>query len=60
MAYPQTKEEMIELYRRRLKENKEMEAKMNETRKEHQELSKQADKTDEHLTMVQNTGQYVG
>jgi 26S proteasome regulatory subunit T4 len=51
---------MIELYRRRLKENKEMEAKMNETRKEHQELSKQADKTDEHLTMVQNTGQYVG
>ena len=59
MAYPTTKEEMLKLYRKRLKENKDMEAKMNETKKEHEELSKQADKTDDHLKMVQNTGQHV-
>ena len=50
------RDKAIELYRKRLRENKEMEEKMNETRKEHQNLSKQADKSDEHLKMVQNTG----
>ena len=43
------RDKAIELYRKRLRENKEMEEKMNETRKEHQNLSKQADKSDEHL-----------
>ena len=59
MSYPTTKDKMIELYRKRLKENKDMEAKKEETKKEHDELSKLADKTDDHLKMVQNTGQYV-
>ena len=59
MAYPTNKEDMLKLYRKRLKENKDMETKMIETRKEHEELSKQADKTDEHLKMVQNTGQHT-
>ena len=54
------RDKAIELYRKRLRENKEMEEKMNETRKEHQNLSKQADKSDEHLKMVQNTGQFIG
>ena len=49
----------IELYRVRLRENRDMETKMNETRKEHDALSKQADKTDDHLKMVQNTGQFI-
>ena len=54
------RDKAIELYRKRLREKKEMEEKMNETRKEHQNLSKQADKSDEHLKMVQNTGQFIG
>ena len=60
MSYPNNKKDLIDLYRKRLKENKDMEAKMNETRKEHETLSKQADKSDEHLSMVQNNGQYIG
>ena len=59
MSYPTTLEGMIELYRKRLKENKDMEEKMNETKKEHEELSKKADKSDEHLSMIQNTGQHI-
>ena len=60
MSYPNNKKDLIDLYRKRLKENKDMDAKMNETRKEHETLSKQADKSDEHLSMVQNNGQYIG
>ena len=52
-------EAAIEMYRRRLRENREMEDKMNETKKEHEALSKQADKSDDHLKMVQNTGQFI-
>ena len=50
----------LELYRRRLRENWDMEEKMKETKKEHETLSKQADKTEDHLNMVQNTGQFIG
>ena len=50
----------LELYRRRLRENWEMEEKMKETKKEHETLSKQVDKTEDHLNMVQNTGQFIG
>ena len=59
MSYPNNKKDLIDLYRKRLKENKDMEAKMNETRKEYETLSKQADKSDEHLSMIQNTGQHI-
>jgi 26S proteasome regulatory subunit T4 len=60
MSYPNDKEGLIQLYRKRLKENKDMEAKMYEIKKEHGDLSKLADKTEEHLSMIQNNGQYVG
>ena len=60
MSYPNNKEDLVKLYKKRLEENLDMEAKMKDTQKEHDDLSKQADKTDEHLSMVQNTGQYVG
>ena len=59
MSFPQDREGMLNLYRQRLKENKEMEAKMQETKKEHEDLAKQADKTEAHLNMVQNHGQYI-
>ena len=60
MTYPTNKDEMIKLYRKRLRENKDMEEKMKETKKEYDELSKLADKTDDHLKMIQNTGQHIG
>ena len=53
------KRKALELYRSRLRENREMEEKMNEIKKEYDSLSKQADKSDDHLKMVQNTGQYI-
>ena len=54
------KEGLLNLYRRRLKENREMEEKMKDTKKDYDNLSKQADKSDDHLKMVQNTGQLIG
>ena len=48
------KRKALELYRSRLRENREMEEKMNEIKKEYDSLSKQADKSDDHLKMVQN------
>ena len=36
------------------------EEKMNEIRKEHTELSKKADKSDEYQKIIQNTGQFIG
>ena len=54
------REKLLTLYHKRLTENHDMETKMNETRKEHETLSKQADKTDDHLKMIQNTGQFIG
>ena len=60
MSFPTNRDDILKLYRQRLKENKDMEAKMHETEKEHKELSKQADKTEAHLNMVQNHGQYIG
>ena len=59
MSYPNNKEDLVKLYKKRLEENLDMEAKMKDTQKEHDDLSKQADKTDEHLKMVQNTGQHI-
>jgi 26S proteasome regulatory subunit T4 len=53
------KRKALDLYRSRLRENREMEEKMNEIKKEYDSLSKQADKSDDHLKMVQNTGQYI-
>ena len=54
------RQKVLSLYRQRLKENYDMEKKMQETRKEHETLSKEADKLEDHLKMVQNTGQFIG
>ena len=60
MSYPTTKEGLLALYERRLKENKEMEERMNQTREEHKQLKKLAEKTEDHLKMIQCTPQYLG
>jgi len=59
-TYPTTKEELMKLYEKRLRENKEMENKRNETKKEFIQLRDEADKTDEYLKTIQNTGQLIG
>jgi 26S proteasome regulatory subunit T4 len=48
------------LYEKRLRENKDMENKRNETKKEFIQLRDEADKTDEYLKTIQNTGQLIG
>ena len=40
MSYPNDKEELVKLYKKRLEENLDMEAKMKDTQKEHSDLSK--------------------
>ena len=50
---------VLDLYIRRLQENFDMEEKMEEMKKEHANLSKQAEKSEEHLQMIQNTGQFI-
>ena len=59
-TYPTTKEGLMILYEKRLRENKEMENKRNETKKEFIQLRDEADKTDEYLKTIQNTGQLIG
>ena len=58
--YPTTKEGLMILYEKRLRENKDMENKRNETKKEFIKLRDEADKTDEYLKTIQNTGQLIG
>jgi len=59
-SYPTTKEGLMLLYEKRLRENKEMENKRDETKKEFIQLRNEAEKTDEHLKTIQNTGQLIG
>ena len=59
-TYPTTKEGLMILYEKRLRENKDMENKRNETKKEFIQLRDEADKTDEYLKTIQNTGQLIG
>ena len=59
-TYPTTKEGLMVLYEKRLRENKDMENKRNETKKEFIQLRDEADKTDEYLKTIQNTGQLIG
>ena len=56
----QERQRLIDLYRRRLVENMDFEEKMNDIRKEHTTLSKQADKSDDYQKIIQNTGQFIG
>jgi len=54
------RQKLIDLYKKRLKENFDMENMMLKTKKEHTALSKEADKSEEHLKMIQNNGQFIG
>lgn len=54
------RQKLIDLYKKRLKENFDMENMMLKTKKDHTALSKEADKSEEHLKMIQNNGQFIG
>ena len=54
------RQRLIDLYRRRFVENIDFEEKMNDIKKEHTSLSKQADKSDDYQKIIQNTGQFIG
>ena len=58
--YPDNKEELLKLYCTRLRECKQREEEREKTRSEFTSLREEADKTDEHLKTIQNTGQLIG
>ncbi|MCQ2816045.1 MAG: 26S protease regulatory subunit [archaeon] len=59
-AYPDNKDELIQLYAKRLRESKEMEYKMNTVKENHTKVKKDAKKSEDRLKIIQNTGKYIG
>jgi 26S proteasome regulatory subunit T4 len=57
---PETHEGLLELYVNRLKENKEMESRLKSVRVEFNQLRTQADKLEDNLKAIQNSGQLIG
>lgn len=57
---PETFEGLLELYVTRLKENKEQEGRLKTVREEFNAMRKEADKLEENLKSIQNSGQLIG
>ena len=57
---PETMESLLIQYEQKLKDNREMETRLQATRIEHNALRDDADKSDDHLRIIQNTGQLIG
>ena len=57
---PETFEGFLELYVNRLKENKEMEARLKSVRTEFNSMKVEADKLEDNLKAIQNSGQLIG
>lgn len=58
--YPDNHAELVTLYLNRLKENKDLEAKLKTLRVDANTMTKQVDKLEENLKAIQNTGQLIG
>ena len=58
--YPDSQPELVTLYINRLKENKELEAKLKTLRVESNTMFKQVEKLEDNLKAIQNTGQLIG
>ena len=54
------KEKLISLYSTRLRENHQMEKRMQEMRIERDNAVKQSQKSEDHLKMINNNGQFIG
>lgn len=57
---PETFEGLLELYVTRLKENKDQEGRLKTVREEYNNLRKEADKLEDNLKAIQNSGQLIG
>lgn len=57
---PETQQELLDLLVNRLKENKEMKTRHDTTRTEFNTMRDDADKLEENLKAIQNTGQLIG
>jgi hypothetical protein len=57
---PETVPELLNLYINRLKETKDLESKIKLVRLEANNLKKEADKLEDNLKAIQNTGQLIG
>ncbi len=57
---PDTNEGLIEHYVNRLRENKEMEGKLKTVREEFNKMRIEADKLEDNLKAIQNSGQLIG
>jgi 26S proteasome regulatory subunit T4 len=57
---PETHEGLLELYISRLKEHREMEARLKGVRLEFNSMRNEADKLEENLKAIQNSGQLIG
>jgi hypothetical protein len=57
---PETFEAMMDLFVNRLKENKEMETRLKQTRIEFNTMRIEADKLEDNLKAIQNSGQLIG
>ena len=58
-SYPTTKEGLLNLYAKRLKENKEMEMTKNKTLEDYRKSKHDAEKSERDLKTIQTTGQYI-
>jgi 26S proteasome regulatory subunit T4 len=57
---PETQEGLLELYISRLKENKEMQTRLKGVRSEFHAMRNEADKLEDNLKAIQNSGQLIG
>ncbi len=57
---PETQEGLLELYVSRLKENKEMNTRLKSVRVEFETMRVEADKLEDSLKAIQNSGQLIG
>lgn len=57
---PDTFESLLDTYVNRLKENKEMENRLKSTRVEFNSMRIEADKLEDNLKAIQNSGQLIG
>ncbi len=57
---PDTFESLMDTYVNRLKENKEMETRLKSTRVEFNNMRIEADKLEDNLKAIQNSGQLIG
>jgi 26S proteasome regulatory subunit T4 len=57
---PETMQSLLDQYIQRLKENREMENRLQDVRLQYKTMKDESDKLEDHLKAIQNTGQLIG